>query len=159
LARLNPKWSGEGPNVVKLGLATFDAAGKPLWSLALPGDATQGYSGALGGSASGNLVVASALGENGDDLLVRSVSRYGELGWAYTLPIGFGADIEVRRDSGRAFVSTGRTLAVIDAAGDNCRQFLLSLQPDTTAEPEPWDADAEYVLGVGGPLARFKVPE
>jgi len=159
LARLNPKWSGEGPNVVRLGLATFDAAGKPLWTLTLPDDYTQGYMGALGGSAKGNLVVASVIGESGEELLLRSISRDGELGWAYTLPSGFGPDVEVRRHSGRAFVSTGRGLAVIDAAGDSCRQFSMGLQPETTSEPPAWDPDAEYVLTVGGPLARYRVPE
>ena len=159
LARLNPKWSGEGPNVVQLGLATFDAAGKPLWTLQLPGDYTQGYSGSLGGSAQGNMVVASMTGENGEQLFLRSVSRDGELGWAYTLDAGFGVDVEVRRDSGRAFVGTGRTLAVIDAAGESCRQFSTTLATEASAATASWDAEAEYVLVVGGPLARYRVPE
>lgn len=161
LARLNPKWSGEGPNVTKLGLATFDAAGTPLWTLELPGDYTQGFSGALSGSGQGNLVVASVIGENAEEVLLRSVSHDGELGWAYTLPSGFGVDVEVRRDSGRTFASTvGGGLAVIDAAGDSCRRFSMALATEAPSEEVvPWDADAEYVLTVGGPLARFRVPE
>jgi hypothetical protein len=165
LARLNPKWSGEGPNVTKLGLATFDAAGKPLWTLELPGDYTQGYSGVLAGSAQGNLVVASVVGENGENgenhqqLLLRSISRDGELGWAYTVPFGFGLDVDMHRDSGRAFVGTGNGLAVIDATGENCRQFSIGPATEAPTETAAWDASAEYVLTVGGPLARYRVPE
>jgi hypothetical protein len=161
VARLNPRWSGEGPNIVKLGLATFDVAGKPLWTLELPGDYTQGFLGSLGGSAEGNLVVAGMVGENNDESVVRSVSRSGQLGWAYSLQGGFGVDVEVRRDSGRTFASTGSRLAVIDAAGDSCRQFSLPgpLAAPRAADSPAWDPDAEYVLATGGSLARFRVPE
>jgi hypothetical protein len=158
LTRLNPKWSGEGPNFVTLGVATFDAAGTPLWTMALPNDYTQGYDGALAGSAQGNLVVASVVGEEPGELLLRSISHDGELGWAYTLPSGFGVDVEVRRDSGRVFASTGRGLAVVDAAGDSCRQFSIGPATEAPSAPAPWDAEAEYVL-TGGPLMRYRVPE
>jgi len=161
VARLNPRWSGEGPNVVKLGLATFDVTGKPLWTLELPGDYTPGFQGSLGGSAEGDLVVAGMVGENNDESVVRWISRSGELGWAYSLKGGFGVDVEVRRDSGRAFASIGSGLAVIDAAGESCRQFSISLSLGTAdaAESPAWDPDAEYVLATGGTLARLRVPE
>jgi hypothetical protein len=123
VARLNPRWSGEGPNIVKLGLATFDAAGTPIWTLELPGDYTQGFLGSLGGSAAGNLIVAGMVGENNDEAVVRSVSRSGELGWAYSLQGAFGVDVEAGRHSERALVRIGRGLAVIDGAGDSCRMF------------------------------------
>ena len=161
IARLNPKWSGEGPNVVKLGLATFDAAGKPLWTLELPGDYTQGYRGSLGGTADGNLVVAGIVGEGSEELVVRSVSRTGQLGWAYSLPGGFSAGIEVHRDSGRAFAGLGNALAVIDANGDSCRRFSLPLPlvAAGAAESQAWDPDAEYVYAWSRDLVRLRVPE
>lgn len=170
VARLNPKWSGSGPNVVKLGLAAFDATGKPLWTLALPASFTQGYQGGLGGTAKGNLVVAGMMGEAGEELRVQAVSREGELGWAYTLETAWSADIEVRRDSGRTFAGTRAGLAVIDGAGETCRQFSIPSAaatgpmampeaPAMPAESAPWDPDAEYVLAVGGLLQRFRVPE
>lgn len=161
LARINPRWSGEGPNIVELGLATFDAAGKPMWTLELPGDYTQGFQGSVGGSAEGNLVVAAMVGENNDESVVRSVSRSGELGWAYSLQGGFGVDVQVRRDSGRAFVSNRNALAVIDAAGDSCRQFSVPslLVRTEVAEPPAWDPNAEYVFTTSGGLVRLRVPE
>lgn len=166
VARLNPRWSGEGPNIVKLGLATFDAAGKPIWTLELPGDYTQGFQGSLGGSAAGDLIVAGMVGENNDEAVVRSVSRNGELGWAYSLQGGFGVDVEPGRHSERAIVSTGRAVAVIDAAGDSCRMFSTSgllggpsTGAETPAESPAWDPNADYVFAMSGGLMRVRVPE
>jgi hypothetical protein len=158
VARLNPRWSGSGPNVVKLGLAAFDATGKPLWTLALPTTFTQGYLGDIGGTADGKLVVAGMVGENGDEMRVQAVSREGELGWAYSLEGAWGADIDVRRDSGRTFAGTRRGLAVIDSAGETCRQFSIPQFPQG-ATSAAWDPEGEYVLAVGSSLARLRVPE
>jgi hypothetical protein len=163
IARLNPKWSGDGPNVVKLGLATFDAAGRPLWTLELPGDYTQGYRGSLGGTAEGNLVVAGIVGEDSDseELVVRSVSRTGQLGWAYSVPGALGAGVEVNRDSGRVYAGAGNGLAVIDASGESCRRFSIPFPLVAAGDPEsrPWDPNAEYVFATGGDLVRLRVPE
>ena len=157
VGRLNPKWSGDGPNVVKLGISTFDEFGTPLWSLALPTEYTQGYLGALSGTADGSLVVAGRVGEQGEALLVQGVSRAGEIGWSYQLAAGFGPSLEVRRDSGRTFVALGNELAVIDRDGESCRRF--SVPGPATSESPPWQPDAEYVLVVGGELTRLRVPE
>ena len=158
VARLNPKWNGSGPNVIKLGLAAFDATGTPLWTLALPTTFTQGYQGDIGGTADGKLVVAGMVGDNGEEMRIQSVSREGELGWAYTLEGASGADIDVRRDSGRTFAGTRHGLAVIDGAGETCRQFSIPVFQEESTSPA-WDPDGEYVLVVGGELARLRVPE
>lgn len=163
VARLNPKWSG-GPNVVKLGISSFDETGTPLWSLSLPTDYTSGYGGSLGATADGSLVVAGVVGDERGDLLVQWISRDGVLGWSYRVPQVQGPSIEVRRDSGRSFVSTYQGLAVIDRDGTSCRQFSGAVTGPLVEEPAvadsaPWRADAEYVLAVGGELARFRVPE
>lgn len=166
VARLNPKWSGSGPNVVKLGIAAFDDTGKPLWTLALPTAFTQGYQGAIGGTAEGKLVVGGLVGDNGEELRIQAVSREGELGWAYSLEAMWSADVDVRRDSGRTFASTRAGLAVIDSAGETCRQFSIPLgitgpqvEEPAPSSPAAWDPDAEYILAVGSSLARFRVPE
>jgi hypothetical protein len=158
VARLNPKWSGSGPDVVKLGLAAFDAAGMPLWTLALPTSFYSGNQGAIGGTADGKLVVAGMVGDEGHDLRIQAVSREGELGWAYSLEGASGPGIEVRRDSGRTFAGAGRNLAVIDAAGETCRQFSIPRVPDSSTR-SAWDPDGEYILVVGNDLTRLRVPE
>lgn len=158
VARLNPKWSGSGPNVTKLGLAAFDATGMPLWTLALPTSFASGYGGSIGGTADGHLVVAGVVGENNDELRIQSVSREGELGWAYSLENPTGPGIEVRRDSGRVFASAGNGLAVIDGAGETCRRFSVPQFTKESTAPA-WDPDGEYVLVVGSELARVRVPE
>lgn len=158
LAGLSPKWSGTGPDVMKVGIATFDATGKPLWTLKLPTEYTPGWVPALGGTAEGDLVVVGALGEGGQSLLVRQVSRDGSLGWAYTVE-GSGPGVDVRRSSGRAFVSAFNRVAVIDAAGESCRQFSATIDEEAKAAAEPWRPDGEYLLAIGSGLVRFRVPE
>jgi hypothetical protein len=158
VARLNPKWSGSGPDVVKLGLAAFDASGMPLWTLALPTSFYSGHQGALGGTADGKLVVAGMVGDNGDELRIQAVSREGELGWAYSLEGASGPGIDVRRDSGRTFAGAGRNLAVIDGAGETCRQFSVPSFPQES-NTSAWDPEGEYILVVGNELARLRVPE
>jgi hypothetical protein len=86
------------------------------------------------------------------------VSRDGELGWAYTIE-GSGPGVDVRRDSGRAFVAALNRVAVIDAEGTACRQFSLAIDEASKAAAEPWRADGEYLLAVGSGLVRFRVPE
>lgn len=168
LAGLTPKWSGSGPNVMKVGLSTFDASGKPLWTLKLPTEYDPAWVPALGGTADGDLVVVGAQGE-GDNrsISVRQVTRDGELGWAYTL-LGDSPGVDVRRDSGRAFVGAFNRVAVIDRAGATCRQFSVTIGAGPRAEPaddapevvaEPWRPDGEYLLGIGSGLVRFRVPE
>jgi hypothetical protein len=159
VARLNAKVEDSSPNVVKLGLATFDATGKPLWTLTLPTTFATSSVGGLGGTADGKLVVSGHVGENAEELRIQAVSREGELGWAYSVAETWNAEIEVRRDSGRVFAGTRTGVAVIDAAGETCRQFSLARTELWSSEPVPWNADAEYVLGGGGALARFRVPE
>jgi len=158
LAGVTPKWSGTGPDVLKLGISTFDATGKPLWTLKLPTEYASGWVPALGGTAEGDLVVVGALGENGQSLLVRQVSRSGSLGWAYTVD-GSSPSVEVKRDSGRAFVGALNRVAVIDAAGESCRQFSVAVDDESKAAAEPWRADGEYLLAAGSGLVRFRVPE
>jgi hypothetical protein len=158
VARLNPKWSGSGPDVVKLGLAAFDATGVPLWTLALPTSFYSGHQGALGGTADGKLVVAGMVGDNGDELRIQAVSREGELGWAYSIEGASGPGIDVRRDSGRTFAGAGRNLAVIDGAGETCRQFSIPSFPQES-NGSAWDPEGEYILVVGNELARLRVPE
>lgn len=157
VARLNPKWSGSGPNITTLGISTFDATGKPVWTLPLPTEFTQGNLGALGGTAEGDLVVAGVVGEQGESLLVQAVSRQGKLGWSYQIDGAPGASIEVRRDSGRTFVGLGNAIAVIDRKGESCRTFKMA--GPAAGEPAPWQPDAEYVLAVGNELGRVRVPE
>jgi hypothetical protein len=158
LAGLTPKWSGTGPDIMKLGISTFDVTGKPLWTLKLPTEYTPGWVPAVGGTAQGDLVVVGALGEHSDQLLVRHVSRDGELGWAYTVD-GSSPGVDVRRDSGRAFVGANNRVAVIDAEGTACRQFSVAVDEASRASAEPWRPDGEYLLAVGSGLARFRVPE
>lgn len=158
LAGLTPKWSGTGPDILKLGISTFDATGKPLWTLKLPTEYTPGWVPALGGTGEGDLVVVGAQGENGDSLLVRQVTRDGGLGWAYTLP-GSSPGVDVRPESGRAFVSAFNRVAVVDREGETCRQFSLALDDAAKAAAEPWRPDGEYLLGIGSGLVRFRVPE
>jgi hypothetical protein len=166
LAQLNPKWSGSGPNVAQLGVSTFDSTGKPVWTLALPTDYTQGYGGGLGTTAEGDLVVAGVVGDQGDELLVQGLSRDGELSWSYQIPQPMGPDIDVRRASGRVFVATRRGLAVIDPAGTSCRQFSggasgprATIDAPSDAQSAPWRADADYIFAVGREMTRFRVPE
>jgi hypothetical protein len=166
LAQLNPKWSGSGPNVVELGVSTFDPTGKPVWTLALPTEYTQGYGGGLGTTAEGGLVVAGVVGDRGDELLVQGLSRDGELSWSYQIPQATGPDIDVRRASGRVFVATRTGLAVIDATGTSCRQFSGSasgpqanVDAPSDADSAPWRADADYIFAVGREMTRFRVPE
>lgn len=158
LAGLTPKWSGRGPDIMKVGLATFDATGKPLWTLELPTEYTPGWVPALGGTAAGDLIVVGAVGEGGNQQLVRQISRTGEPGWAYTVESS-GPGVDVRRDSGRAFVAAGNKVAVIDAAGESCRSFSVAVDDASKVAAEPWRADGEYVLAIGSGLARFRVPE
>lgn len=156
LAGLTAKWSGTGPDIMKLGISTFDVTGKPLWTLKLPTEYTPGWVPALGGTAQGDLVVVGAVGDQ--QILARRISRDGELGWAYTVE-GSGPGVEVKRDSGRAFVAALNRVAVIDAEGTACRQFSLAIDEASKAAAEPWRADGEYLLSVGSGLVRFRVPE
>jgi hypothetical protein len=159
VARSNAKWTGSGPQVTKLTLSTFDAVGLPLWTLALPTAYTAGYNGSLGGTAQGDLVVASPVGENGDALLVRQITRQGALGWGYRIEPALGAGIEVKRRSGRTLASVGNGVVVIDADGARCRKFLVPmLDPNAPGSPTR-EPDADYFFGVNGGLLRFRVPE
>jgi hypothetical protein len=158
VAGLTPKWSGQGPDILELGVSTFDVTGKPLWTLKLPTGYAPGWPPGLGGTAEGDLVVAGVVGAEMQSVLVRQISRAGVPGWAYTVD-AFSPDVDVRRDSGRAFLGSTGGLAVIDAAGERCRQFSISITESDLSAAEPWRADGEYVLAVGGSLARFRVPE
>jgi hypothetical protein len=159
VARSNGRWSGSGPNVTRLVVSTFDGAGVPQWTLELPTDYTAGYSGSLGGTADGDLVVAGAVGENGDSMLVRQLTREGELGWGYRVESTFGGAIEVKRQSGRTLVSVGNGVAVIDGDGARCRKFMVPQLDDYEPGPHARDPGAEYFLGVGDGIVRFRIPE
>jgi hypothetical protein len=155
IASLSPKWSG-GPDLMTLGVSTFDAQGRPAWTLELPHDYTSGYPPAIAGSAEGTLFVAGAI-EEGQSIAVRAISRDGEALFAYTLA-GNSSSVEMRGE--RVFVSTFRSLAVIAADGSSCRQFpLAGLAAEEAAPAEPWQPDRDYVLATGGDLMRFRVPE
>jgi hypothetical protein len=158
LAGLTPKWSGTGPNILQLGIATFDASGQPVWTLKLPTEFTPGFVPALGGTAQGDLVVVGAVGEHGSQIRVQQFSRQGEPGWAYQMESS-SVGVEVQRKSGRAVVSAGNGVAVIDAAGESCRRFSVAVDEESMAAAEPWRPDGEYFLAVGSGLARFRVPE
>lgn len=158
LAGLTPKWSGTGPDILQLGIATFDASGKPVWTLKLPTEFTPGFVPALGGTAQGDLIVAGAVGEHGSQTLVQQFSRDGEPGWAYQVE-SFLPSVDLQRKSGRAVVSAGNGVAVIDAAGETCRRFSVAVDEESMAAAEPWRPDGEYFLAVGSGLARFRVPE
>jgi hypothetical protein len=156
IASLSPRWNG-GPNVMKVGVSTFNAAGNPKWTLELPGDYAGGYPPAIGGSGDGALFVAGVI-DDGKAVSVRGLSPEGDLRFAYELSSSF-AELDVRRSSGRVFVRSSQGLAVIDSEGTSCRQFSIVL-PEAAPEPaEPWQANRDYVLDHSGSLIRYRIPE
>jgi hypothetical protein len=156
IASLSPRWNG-GPDVMKVGVSTFDAAGHPQWTLELPGEYTGGYPPVIGGTADGGLFVAGVI-DDGKGVLVRGLAPDGELRFAYTLRSGY-ADLEVGRRSGRVFVATNQGLAAIDSDGSSCRQFSVFADEEPSEAAEPWQADRDYVLSRAGSLMRFRIPE
>lgn len=156
IASLSPRWNG-GPDVMKIGVSTFDPAGNPRWTLELPGDYAGGYPPAIGGTADGALFVAGVI-DDGKAVSVRGLSPEGEPRFVYELRSSF-ADLEVRRSRGRLFVGSNRGLAVIDTEGTSCRQFSMVLPEDAPEPAEAWQADRDYVLTHSGSLMRYRIPE
>ncbi len=156
VASPSPRWNG-GPDVMKVGVSTFDATGNPQWTLELPGDYTGGYPSAIGSTADGDLIVAGTVDE-ARAVSVRGLSRDGELRFEFEVESGF-PELEVRRETGRAFVGTNRGLAVIDRDGTSCREFSIAADRDAPGPAEPWRADRDYVLDHSAYLTRFRIPE
>ena len=119
LAQRSPRWSG-GPDVYRYGIATYDAAGKPIWNMELPTEFVGGYRATLVGTPEGDLVVAGVTSE-GSNVTIRSVSRTGQLGWAFQVQSLDADNLALDPETGRTFATTTQGLAVIEAEGQSCK--------------------------------------
>lgn len=160
ISQRSKRWES-GPNVYTYGIATFEVDGMPAWDLVLPTPYESGYIAAMAGSPRGELVVAG-YGEGsgtGRNLLVRSVSKTGELGWAYTVP-SFWPNVVVDPQTGRTFVSGNDALAVIEADGALCRYLDVPREEGSLAGLGTnlmVDGPFVYALGPTG-IQRYELP-
>jgi hypothetical protein len=93
-------------------------------------------------------------------LTISSVSRAGELGWAFELPSRWAGDIDIDAATGRTFAATNVGLAVIDADGQSCRQLSLPQGDGVTivslSSPR---ARGNYVYAIDGSgVSRYSLP-
>jgi hypothetical protein len=115
------RWES-GPDMATFGLARFDAMGQPLLDLMLPVQMQGGYRMSLGASSHGDFILAGL--QAMDSLLIRGVSRTGEVVWAFTAPSHW-PNVTVDKSTDRVFALGVGALIAIDAEGQGCQSFEI----------------------------------
>jgi hypothetical protein len=159
LSQRSKRWES-GADLYTYGVSTFDADGKPGWDLVLPTPYQGGYVAALASNGQGELVVAGYGYGSDEDLLVRSVSPEGELGWAYRVPSDW-PNAHVDAQTGRTFVTGRDKVAIIEPGGQLCsylevprKEGALAYGLGDVIVQEPY----VYTM-TGEGIARYELPE
>lgn len=161
LAQRSPRWEPGLPETRRFGVARFDALGALLWNLEMPTAYAGGYGMGMASTPAGDLVLRGVLPAedvNQQRSLVRSVTRAGTLGWAFSLLGGFDQSLGV--DSvGRTVVSLWNNVAVISADGQRCDQYELPFVAGALRLAAAVQVrGASLFVDGGGVVRRYRMP-
>jgi hypothetical protein len=161
LAQRNPRWEAGMPDEYRYGISRFDGAGNLLWNMVLPTAYAGGYRAQMASSPEGDLIMRGKLPAatpDVDKVLIRKITRAGEVGWAFRLSNSVDDTVGVD-ETGRTVATSFKSVVVISADGQTCKQY--GLPPVSDGIPFPsgvvasggWLYSAQY-----DGVRRFRLP-